>query len=40
MYDRISLFNQLAQSDQTPLETYTPLIKTSPKHRLNGFWLA
>ena len=40
MYDHISLFNQLAQSNQTPLETYAPLIKTSPKHRLNGFWLA
>lgn len=26
MYDHISLFNQLAQSNQTPLETYTPLI--------------
>ena len=26
MYDQMTLFNQLAQSDQTPLETYTPLI--------------
>lgn len=26
MHDHISLFTQLAQSDQTPLETYTPLI--------------
>ena len=26
MYDHITLFEQLAQSDHTPLETYTPLI--------------
>ena len=26
MYDHISLLHQLSQSDQTPLETYTPLI--------------
>ena len=26
MYDQMTLFNQLAQSNQTPLETYTPLI--------------
>lgn len=26
MYNQMTLFNQLAQSDQTPLETYTPLI--------------
>lgn len=26
MYDQITLFEQLAQSNQTPLETYTPLI--------------
>lgn len=26
MYDHISLLTQLAQSDPTPLETYTPLI--------------
>ena len=26
MYDQMTLFNQLVQSDQTPLETYTPLI--------------
>lgn len=26
MYDHISLFTQLAPSDQTPLETYAPLI--------------
>ena len=26
MYDHITLFEQLAQSDQTPLETYTSLI--------------
>ena len=26
MHDQITLFEQLAQSDQTPLETYTPLI--------------
>lgn len=26
MYDKITLFEQLAQSNQTPLETYTPLI--------------
>ena len=26
MYDQNSLFEQLAQSDQTPLETYAPLI--------------
>lgn len=26
MYDHISLLTQLTQSDQTPMETYTPLI--------------
>lgn len=26
MYNHISLFEQLAQSNQTPLETYAPLI--------------
>ena len=26
MYDQMTLFNQLAQSNHTPLETYTPLI--------------
>lgn len=26
MYNHIALLNQLSQSDQTPLKTYTPLI--------------
>lgn len=39
MYDQMTQFNQLAQSNQTPLETYTPLIDAdlTLKEFLNHF---